>query len=106
MSNYLTADQQRKIEENRRKALERRAQRLATSTNQNVGNLSSTSQPLKSNLNPCTLTRETSNSGSASKLFSQPFKQDSLGLKTNADQVGQSHGSREVCPSFSYLRDT
>lgn len=96
MSNHLTAEQQRKIAENRRKALERRAQRLATSTNQIVGSFRCTSEPLKTNLNPCTLTRETSKSGSASKLFCQPFKQDSLGLETNANQVSQSHGSREV----------
>lgn len=96
MSNHLTAEQQRKIEENRRKALERRAQRLASSTTQIVGSLNSTSEPLKSNLNQCTITTQTSNSASASKLFRPPFKQNSLGLKTTVNQVSESHGSRQV----------
>lgn len=104
MSNHLTAEQQRKIEENRRKALERRAQRLAASAVQVVGSFSSSSEPLEWKLNPLNLhsiTRETSSSAAASKLFSPPFKQDSIGLKTNFNQVSQSQGSGQVRPSTS-----
>uniref|UniRef100_A0A674NBG6 SWI/SNF-related matrix-associated actin-dependent regulator of chromatin subfamily A-like protein 1 n=1 Tax=Takifugu rubripes TaxID=31033 RepID=A0A674NBG6_TAKRU len=95
MSNQLTAEQKRKIEENRRKALERRAQRLgqiASSNNQTSGSFNSTPEPPKANLNTCTLIRVTSNSGSAPKLLGLPFKQDSAGLKPNASQ---SNSSRE-----------
>lgn len=94
MSNQLTAEQKRKIEENRRKALERRAQRLgqiASSNNQTSGSFNSTHEPPKANLN--TLIRVTSNSGSAPKPLGLPFKQDSPGHKPN---VSQSNSSREV----------
>uniref|UniRef100_A0A8P4K914 SWI/SNF-related matrix-associated actin-dependent regulator of chromatin subfamily A-like protein 1 n=1 Tax=Dicentrarchus labrax TaxID=13489 RepID=A0A8P4K914_DICLA len=87
MSNQLTAEQQRKIEENRRRALERRAQRLGQSTSsskQTPGGFSSTSvqvQPSKQSFtaDPATLGhhRETPSSASAPKLFVPPFKKDS-----------------------------
>uniref|UniRef100_A0A8C4HQK8 SWI/SNF-related matrix-associated actin-dependent regulator of chromatin subfamily A-like protein 1 n=1 Tax=Dicentrarchus labrax TaxID=13489 RepID=A0A8C4HQK8_DICLA len=74
MSNQLTAEQQRKIEENRRRALERRAQRLGQSTSsskQTPGGFSSTSvqvQPSKQSFtaDPATLGhhRETPSSAS------------------------------------------
>lgn len=81
MSNQLTAEQQRKIEENRRKALERRAQRLAQSSS------SSTSvqvQPPKHNANPDTATlthhRDIPTSAPAPKRFAPPFKKDSQSI--------------------------
>ncbi|TNN03096.1 hypothetical protein fugu_000125 [Takifugu bimaculatus] len=101
MSNQLTAEQTRKIEENRRKALERRAQRLgqiASSNNQTSGSFSSTPEPPKANLNTCTLIRVTSNSGSAPKLLGLPFKQDSAGLKPNASQSNSSRETKKTNP--------
>ncbi|KAM9346996.1 SWI/SNF-related matrix-associated actin-dependent regulator of chromatin subfamily A-like protein 1 [Symphorus nematophorus] len=91
MSNQLTAEQQRKIEENRRKALERRAQRLgqtvsssSSSNQQSSIGFNSTSvqiQPPKQSLNsdPASLThhRETTSSAPAPKRFVPPFKKDS-----------------------------
>ncbi|XP_031714375.1 SWI/SNF-related matrix-associated actin-dependent regulator of chromatin subfamily A-like protein 1 [Anarrhichthys ocellatus] len=94
MSSQLTAEQQRKIEENRRRALERRAQRLghtiSSSTNTSVG-ISSTSVQLQpSKLQPskqsgasdhATLAHhrhpETLGSASAPERFVPPFKKDS-----------------------------
>uniref|UniRef100_H2TQN7 SWI/SNF-related matrix-associated actin-dependent regulator of chromatin subfamily A-like protein 1 n=1 Tax=Takifugu rubripes TaxID=31033 RepID=H2TQN7_TAKRU len=97
----LTAEQKRKIEENRRKALERRAQRLgqiASSNNQTSGSFNSTPEPPKANLNTCTLIRVTSNSGSAPKLLGLPFKQDSAGLKPNASQSNSSRETKKTNP--------
>ncbi|KAF1382463.1 hypothetical protein PFLUV_G00144040 [Perca fluviatilis] len=84
MSNQLTAEQQRKIEENRRRALERRAQRLGqtiSSDTQTSSGLSSTSvqvtlQPSKQSVTSdhATLAQHTS---SAPKRFVPPFKKDS-----------------------------
>ncbi|XP_031155250.1 SWI/SNF-related matrix-associated actin-dependent regulator of chromatin subfamily A-like protein 1 isoform X3 [Sander lucioperca] len=84
MSNQLTAEQQRKIEENRRRALERRAQRLGQtirSDTQTSSGLSSTSvqvtlQPSKQSVasDPATLAQHTA---SAPKRFVPPFKKDS-----------------------------
>lgn len=74
MSNQLTAEQQRKIEENRRKALERRAQRLGQTS---VG-FSSTSVQVQ----PCKRTAasepapRTLSSASAPNRFVPPFKKD------------------------------
>uniref|UniRef100_A0A7N6FJF0 SWI/SNF-related matrix-associated actin-dependent regulator of chromatin subfamily A-like protein 1 n=1 Tax=Anabas testudineus TaxID=64144 RepID=A0A7N6FJF0_ANATE len=86
MPNQLTAEQQRKIEENRQKALERRALRLGQSVSTNkqtpVGfNTASVQiQPHKQSIAPdwavITNHGDTSISGSAPKLFVQPFKND------------------------------
>ncbi|XP_035532610.1 SWI/SNF-related matrix-associated actin-dependent regulator of chromatin subfamily A-like protein 1 [Morone saxatilis] len=82
MSKQLTAEQQRQIEENRRRALERRAQRLGQSKQTSAG-FSSTSvqvQPSKLSFTagPAALShhRETPSSASAPKLFVPPFKKD------------------------------
>ncbi|XP_049905248.1 SWI/SNF-related matrix-associated actin-dependent regulator of chromatin subfamily A-like protein 1 [Epinephelus moara] len=90
MSNQLTAEQQRKIEENRRKALERRAQRLGQTINNNKQTpvlFSSTSvqvQPSKHSFasDPATVTRhrEALSSAPAPKRFVPPFKKDSQSL--------------------------
>ncbi|XP_034742420.1 SWI/SNF-related matrix-associated actin-dependent regulator of chromatin subfamily A-like protein 1 isoform X3 [Etheostoma cragini] len=88
MSTQLTAEQQRKIEENRRRALERRAQRLGqtiSSDTQTSSGLSSRSsvpktlQPSKQSVasDPATLAQHTA---SAPKLFVPPFKKDSPSL--------------------------
>uniref|UniRef100_A0A8C4HM85 SWI/SNF-related matrix-associated actin-dependent regulator of chromatin subfamily A-like protein 1 n=1 Tax=Dicentrarchus labrax TaxID=13489 RepID=A0A8C4HM85_DICLA len=94
----LTAEQQRKIEENRRRALERRAQRLGQSTSsskQTPGGFSSTSvqvQPSKQSFtaDPATLGhhRETPSSASAPKLFVPPFKKDSQKYSVSGGAVG------------------
>ncbi|GLD52027.1 SWI/SNF-related matrix-associated actin-dependent regulator of chromatin subfamily A-like protein 1 [Lates japonicus] len=86
MSNQLTAEQQRKIEENRRKALEKRAQRLrqAVSTNkQTSAGLSSTSvqiQPPKQSVAPYLAAlpshRDASSSVSAPKLLVPPPRKE------------------------------
>lgn len=86
MSNQLTAEQQRKIEENRRKALEKRAQRLgqAVSTNKQTSEgLSSTSvqiQPPKQSVAPYLAAlpsdRDASSSVSAPKLFVPPPRKE------------------------------
>ncbi|TMS06428.1 SWI/SNF-related matrix-associated actin-dependent regulator of chromatin subfamily A-like protein 1 [Larimichthys crocea] len=90
MSNQLTAEQQRKIEENRRKALERRAQRLAQSSS------SSTSvqvQPPKHNANPDTATlthhRDIPTSAPVPKRFAPPFKKDSQSLHNQNQDPNQ-----------------
>lgn len=76
MSNQLTAEQQRRIEENRRRALERRAQRLGQSPS-----TATQFQPPKHGLNsdPNTLARhrETQSSVPPPKRFVPPFKKDS-----------------------------
>ncbi|XP_040913940.1 SWI/SNF-related matrix-associated actin-dependent regulator of chromatin subfamily A-like protein 1 [Toxotes jaculatrix] len=87
MSNQLTAEQQRKIEENRRKALERRAQRLGQTvcTNkQTSAGFSSTSlqiQPPKQSVAPDPANiaqhRDTSSSVSEPKRFVAPINQES-----------------------------
>ncbi|XP_070770465.1 SWI/SNF-related matrix-associated actin-dependent regulator of chromatin subfamily A-like protein 1 [Enoplosus armatus] len=87
MSNQLTAEQQRKIEENRRKALERRAQRLGQTISSNkqtsVGSNSTSVQvqPPKQSVasDPATLAhhRGTASSASEPKRFAPPFNKDS-----------------------------
>ncbi|XP_045909723.1 SWI/SNF-related matrix-associated actin-dependent regulator of chromatin subfamily A-like protein 1 isoform X1 [Micropterus dolomieu] len=87
MSNQLSAEQQRKIEENRRRALERRAQRLAQTVNsskQTSVGFSSTSlqahPPVQINASDlATLAhhREAPSSASAQTWFVPPFKKDS-----------------------------
>lgn len=86
MSNQLTAEQQRKIEENRRKALERRAQRLGQTVStdeQNSAGFSGTSvqiQPPKQNVSTdhATIAHHgaSSISVSAAQRFFSPFKKD------------------------------
>ncbi|XP_054471229.1 SWI/SNF-related matrix-associated actin-dependent regulator of chromatin subfamily A-like protein 1 isoform X2 [Anoplopoma fimbria] len=85
MSNQLTAEQQRQIEENRRRALERRAQRLGHAISSNAqtsgGFSSSTSvqeQPSKQSFAALAHHRhpETLSSASAPKLFVPPLKKD------------------------------
>ncbi len=87
MSHQLTAEQQRMIEENRKKALERRAQKLGQAVNSNKqtsSGFSSTTvqvQPPKqsSNSHSATLAhhRETHPATSAPKRFVTPLKTDS-----------------------------
>uniref|UniRef100_A0A8C4HPM3 SWI/SNF-related matrix-associated actin-dependent regulator of chromatin subfamily A-like protein 1 n=1 Tax=Dicentrarchus labrax TaxID=13489 RepID=A0A8C4HPM3_DICLA len=114
MSNQLTAEQQRKIEENRRRALERRAQRLGQSTSsskQTPGGFSSTSvqvQPSKQSFtaDPATLGhhRETPSSASAPKLFVPPFKKDSqsfYNLKQVIDPLPQTKSQHVSSPVLS-----
>ncbi|XP_037645593.1 SWI/SNF-related matrix-associated actin-dependent regulator of chromatin subfamily A-like protein 1 isoform X1 [Sebastes umbrosus] len=82
MSNQLTAEQQRQIEENRRRALERRAQRLGQTISSNTSaGFSSTSsvqqvQPSKRTAasDPATLAHHSS--APAPKRFVPPFKKD------------------------------
>lgn len=104
MSNQLTAEQQRKIEENRRKALERRAQRLGqiTSSNQQTSVAFSGSslqaQPHKPSVNsvPAILSHHRETPGSASTPF---FKQESPRICSAGNQISQSStsvSSREV----------
>ncbi|XP_042351287.1 LOW QUALITY PROTEIN: SWI/SNF-related matrix-associated actin-dependent regulator of chromatin subfamily A-like protein 1 [Plectropomus leopardus] len=87
MSNQLTAEQQRKIEENRRKALERRAQRLGQTSSSNKQSpvlSSSTSvqlqrfkQSVSSDPAAPAHHAETLSSTSAPQRFVPPFKKDS-----------------------------
>lgn len=103
MSNQLTAEQQRKIEENRRKALERRAQRLGetissskqTSVGFNITSLQA--QPPKQSVNsdPATFShhKETPNSASAAKRSVPPFQQESQRLSNTVNQINQSTDS-------------
>ncbi|XP_070694755.1 SWI/SNF-related matrix-associated actin-dependent regulator of chromatin subfamily A-like protein 1 isoform X2 [Pempheris klunzingeri] len=83
MSNQLTAEQQRKIEENRRKALERRAQRLGQ-TSAGFNSTSVHAQPPKRSAasDPAALAphRETPSSAPAPKRFAPPFNKDSYSL--------------------------
>lgn len=102
MSHQLTAEQQRKIEENRRKALERRAQRLAQTISTN--NQSSVQiQPPKQSIEPDRATiahhGDMCISSSAPKRFAPPRKDaqtsniHSQGLKHqqfSCNQIGQS----------------
>nr|XP_046260355.1 SWI/SNF-related matrix-associated actin-dependent regulator of chromatin subfamily A-like protein 1 [Scatophagus argus] len=93
MSTQLTAEQQRKIEENRRRALERRAQRLGQTISNNKQTpvvFSSSSVQVQApkqgiNSDPATFThhRETPCSASAPKRVVLPFKQD---LQTFSNQ--------------------
>uniref|UniRef100_A0A8P4G4K2 SWI/SNF-related matrix-associated actin-dependent regulator of chromatin subfamily A-like protein 1 n=1 Tax=Dicentrarchus labrax TaxID=13489 RepID=A0A8P4G4K2_DICLA len=109
MSNQLTAEQQRKIEENRRRALERRAQRLGQSTSsskQTPGGFSSTSvqvQPSKQSFtaDPATLGhhRETPSSASAPKLFVQSISNYLTKSQHVSSPVLSSGGSAGVKPT-------
>uniref|UniRef100_A0A7N6BK19 SWI/SNF-related matrix-associated actin-dependent regulator of chromatin subfamily A-like protein 1 n=1 Tax=Anabas testudineus TaxID=64144 RepID=A0A7N6BK19_ANATE len=98
MPNQLTAEQQRKIEENRQKALERRALRLGQSVSTNkqtpVGfNTASVQiQPHKQN---------TSISGSAPKLFVQPFKNDAQSSNIHSRGLKHQQFSSNQIGSFS-----
>lgn len=116
MSHQLTAEQQRKIEENRQKALERRAQRLGqtvSSDNQTpVGFTSSLQlQPPKRSFNsePAPVSHHTI---SAPKRFVPSFNQDPQRLNTTGNQINQSTdsvSSREVrlcAVIFSYWSKT
>ncbi|XP_036965140.1 SWI/SNF-related matrix-associated actin-dependent regulator of chromatin subfamily A-like protein 1 [Acanthopagrus latus] len=100
MSNQLTAEQQRKIEENRRKALERRAQRLGQTTSSNkqipvgFGSASVQVQPPKHSVNSEAATlahhREAHSPSAAPKPFVPPFKKDSQSfLNQNQDPKNQ-----------------
>lgn len=90
MSNQLTAEQQRKIEENRRKALERRAQRLGqtlSGNKQTSTGFNSTTvqvQPLKQSTNsgPATVAHYAETPGTAfAPIRSVPtFKTDSQSI--------------------------
>ncbi|XP_044222028.1 SWI/SNF-related matrix-associated actin-dependent regulator of chromatin subfamily A-like protein 1 [Thunnus albacares] len=104
MSYQLTAEQQRKIEENRRKALERRAQRLGqtvTTNKQNSPGYNSTSvnvfQPPKQSAlpDPATLShhRETNDQASAPMRFVPPFKKDSQSFSNQNPKLQQVSGT-------------
>lgn len=103
MSHQLTAEQQRKIEENRRKALERRAQRLGqTVSSDNQTPVCFTSslqlQPPKPSFNSehAPVSHHTI---SAPKRFVPSFNQDPQRLNTTGNQINQSTDSvysREV----------
>lgn len=93
MSNQLTVEQQRKIEENRRMALERRAQRLGQTNSiskQSSLGCNSTSvnvfQPPKQTALPPPAAlihhKDTSGSASAPKRFVPPFTKDSQSFDT------------------------
>lgn len=91
MSNQLTAEQLKKIEENRQRALERRAQRLgqttSTKTSGVFGASSAQTQPSKqsSSSDPAASShpKDTRPQGSTSQhtRFVPPFKNDSQGLQ-------------------------
>lgn len=110
MSNQLTAEQQRRIEENRQKALERRAQRLGQtlsgSKQASVGFISTSLpvQPPKQSVN-----LEKANSASAPTRFVQPSKQESQRPYNTGNQIKQStnpESSKEVrfnAVTFSHL---
>lgn len=93
MSNQLTAEQQRKIEENRRKALERRAQRLGqsigTSKQPSVGSSVSTvqPQPLKQVASLVPADHKTSNSA-LNRFVPPTFKKDS---QSSSNQTQRPH---------------
>lgn len=99
MSNQLTAEQQRKIEENRRKALERRAQRLGQTISSNkqtsIGfNTSAVQvQPPKQSANSDSATlahhRETPSTAFAPKRSAPAFKTDSQ--STHDQNQGPKH---------------
>ncbi|KAM9850478.1 SWI/SNF-related matrix-associated actin-dependent regulator of chromatin subfamily A-like protein 1 [Aulostomus maculatus] len=93
MPNQLTAEQQRKIEENRRKALERRAQRLGQTTSGQSGT-SRVSEPPKHNSLPDPAApnhQETSGSASAPKGFVPLSKRDSKSFSNpNPQQLSES----------------
>eukprot|EP00064_Thunnus_orientalis_P009349 superscaffoldBa00001180_g9373 len=104
MSYQLTVEQQRKIEENRRKALERRAQRLGqtvTTNKQNSPGYNSTSvnvfQPPKQSAlpDPATLShhRETNDQASAPMRFVPPFKKDSQSFSNQNPKLQQVSGT-------------
>ncbi|XP_041663486.1 SWI/SNF-related matrix-associated actin-dependent regulator of chromatin subfamily A-like protein 1 isoform X2 [Cheilinus undulatus] len=95
MSNQLTAEQLLRIEENRKRALERRAQRLGQTTSSNKqtsGVSNSTSgqaQPPKQSTATFIHHRETPSSVPEPKRFVPPFKKDSQGL--HSQNHGQNH---------------
>lgn len=104
MSYQLTAEQQRKIEENRRKALERRAERLGQTVNtkkQSSPGYNSTSvnvfQPPKPSAptGPVTIShhRETN----APKRFVPPFKKDLQSF--NNENTKLSGNGKRISPS-------
>lgn len=101
MSNQLTAEQQRKIEENRRKALERRALRLAQTNSSNTSLASSSTSlqvnPPKQIVNSehakICHQRETPNSAAAQ--FVAPLKQDSR-LHVTGNHITNSAPPNEV----------
>ena len=97
MSNQLTAEQQRKIEENRRRALERRAQRLGQTAKQTSAGSSGTSvqiQAPKQSVapDPAALGHHRDGSGSATvPKRSVPFPgKESQGF-SNQTQGGPKH---------------
>ncbi|KAM9805139.1 SWI/SNF-related matrix-associated actin-dependent regulator of chromatin subfamily A-like protein 1 [Neosynchiropus ocellatus] len=95
MSNQLTSEQQRKIEENRRKALERRAQRLGLNPASSGG--ASLQPPQKRTLpNPAPVSHHQQPPGAppAPKRFAPPVKRDShstIGCVNNENKVINSH---------------
>lgn len=111
MSNQLTAEQQRKIEENRRRALERRAQRLGQTVNTNEQHSSgynSTSvnvfQPFKQSVPPdhaiISHHKETNGQASAPKRFAPPFKKDSQSFNNENTKLQQVSGlGNQISPS-------
>lgn len=116
MSNQLTAEQQRMIEENRRKALERRAERLgqANSTSvKNSGGPHSTSVQIqlpKQSPDPAASTQYRETATSAPKRFVPPFQKETqsqnhhqlpgTGSQFNQSTVFNSASSKQITNSF------
>ncbi|TDH07013.1 hypothetical protein EPR50_G00119050 [Perca flavescens] len=129
MSNQLTAEQLRKIEENRRKALDRRAQRLGqtiSSDTQSSSGLSSTSVQVTLQPSKQSVTSDhaalAQHIASAPKRFVPPFKKDSPSfsnykqgpkqqqqLSATSNQINQSNyastGQIQVIDPFPQTRN-
>lgn len=108
MSNQLTAEQQRMIEENRRKALERRAQRLgqANSTNvkPSVGSISTSVQTQlpKQSPDPVASVQHRETSVSGPKCFPPPLKREPQSQSQQQLPGTSSHFNQStVCNSAS-----
>ncbi|KAL3970055.1 activating transcription factor 7 [Sarotherodon galilaeus] len=108
MSNQLTAEQQRMIEENRRKALERRAQRLgqANSTNvkPSVGSKSTSAQTQlpKQSPDPVASVQHRETSVSGPKCFPPPLKREPQSQSQQQLPGTSSHFNQStVCNSAS-----
>ncbi|KAM8856911.1 SWI/SNF-related matrix-associated actin-dependent regulator of chromatin subfamily A-like protein 1 [Synchiropus picturatus] len=96
MSNQLTSEQQRKIEENRRKALERRAQRLGLNPASSGG--ASSQAPLKRSLPspaPASHHQQPPGAAPAPKRFAPALTKDSLGSSGCVNNENKVITSRE-----------
>uniref|UniRef100_A0A669B0N3 SWI/SNF-related matrix-associated actin-dependent regulator of chromatin subfamily A-like protein 1 n=1 Tax=Oreochromis niloticus TaxID=8128 RepID=A0A669B0N3_ORENI len=108
MSNQLTADQQRMIEENRRKALERRAQRLGQANSTNVKpsvdskSTSVQTQLPKQSPDPVASVQHRETSVSGPKCFPPPLKREPQSQSQQQLPGTSSHFNQStVCNSAS-----